>query len=380
MAARSKAASPGPKREGDRLRIGRAEVVFGRNIIAPSKSGYLLQPRLFVNDPWALIAEAIARAAQGRPRDMAQSFRRQAEDYFRAATIGHEAAVRPVLLYYAFLNLSKAFSIVRGNLKLVGSAGHGCGSPAPKPRTTTGALIKFQGSSAHRPSVFDELLQLLDGDRSILRRELRLGYLLPQILPGHRLWCLATDQPERFITIQWFELLHSPSGREVWLNIVVERKELVELGLSEDEVLVGTDLGRDFELVVPNVASNWVYYQQRRPAAYSSDPGEAVLRLSRDFGNKFWETVRVESPYRKPYLYFCPAGEKYARLPQMLSTYVLMFFLGSVTRYVPGHFEDLLESKYGPLIETFVSESPTQFLYLMASDILGREVSKPAII
>jgi len=27
-----------------------------------------------------------------------------------------------------------------------------------------------------------------------------------------------------------------------------------------------------------------------------------------------------------------------------------------------------------------VSESPTQFLYLMASDLLGREVSKPAII
>jgi hypothetical protein len=57
-----------------------------------------------------------------------------------------------------------------------------------------------------------------------------------------------------------------------------------------------------------------------------------------------------------------------------------MFFLGSVTRYAPGRFDDLLDSKYGPFFETFVSESPMQFLYLMASETLGREVSKPAII
>ena len=45
-----------------------------------------------------------------------------------------------------------------------------------------------------------------------------------------------------------------------------------------------------------------------------------------------------------------------------------MFFLGSVTRYSPLYFEDLLESKYGPFFDTFISESPEQF-YLVASDI-----------
>jgi hypothetical protein len=64
----------------------------------------------------------------------------------------------------------------------------------------------------------------------------------------------------------------------------------------------------------------------------------------------------------------------------MLAVYLLMYFLSSVTRYSPGYYEDLLESDYGPLFSTFISESPMQFLYLMASEILGREVSKPAII
>ena len=78
--------------------------------------------------------------------------------------------------------------------------------------------------------------------------------------------------------------------------------------------------------------------------------------------------------------YCCPPQERGARLPQLLSVYLLMFFLGSVTRYSPRYFEDLLDSKYGPLFATFISESSLQFLYLMASEILAREVSKPVII
>src|SRR5260221_11917974 len=96
--------------------------------------------------------------------------------------------------------------------------------------------------------------------------------------------------------------------------------------------------------------------------------------------NMVWETVRVASPYRKLYIYVCPHEERKAKMPQMFSVYLLMFVLGSVTRYFPGYFEELLESKYGPFFKTFISESPMQFLYLMASDMLGQEVSKPAII
>jgi len=369
------------KRVGDRLRIGREEAAFGRNAVAPTGSGYVLQSRFFVNDPWALIAEAIARSPPGRPRDIAQSFRRQAEDYFRAASVVQDVAVRPVLLYYAFLNLSKAFAIVRGNTKLADPAQHGI-SQAAKPRTIPGALIRFQKSSAKRPSVFDELLRLLDGNAAVLDTELRLGHLLPQILPGHRPWCYATNRIERFIPIHFFEILHSTIDKQIWLNIFVERGELTRtrLGISEEQAFRGAVLDDGFDVVDPPVPSNSVCFQQLRPTAYVSDPGEAVQSVSRAYRNKIWETVKVSSPYRKPYLYICPPTEQGARLPQMLSAYLLMFFLGSVTRYIPGYFEDLLESRYGPLIETFISESPMQFLYQMASDILGREVSKPAII
>lgn len=118
--------TPVTLRSGDPLRIGLETVSFGRNILAPSGATFVLQPRLVVNDPWELIAEAVHRAISvPRIRAIAHSFRRQAQDYFQAATISRETVVRPVLLYYAFLNLAKSYAVAKGNVKVTGKMQHG---------------------------------------------------------------------------------------------------------------------------------------------------------------------------------------------------------------------------------------------------------------
>lgn len=365
-------------REGDPLRVGRENVSFGRHIIVQTNSGWALQHRLFVNDPWAMIAEGVHRALpKGRTRNLAHSFRQQAEDYFRAATVGREMAVRPVLLYYAFMNLGKAYAVTRRNPRLASRSFHGV-KPAGKPRAIPGALIKFETQSPARPGVFQELLQHLDGNPVVLKSDLRLGHLLPQILPGHRLWCYAAKRMERFVTIDHFQVRHLNSAKQVWLNLYFRRNDLDQLGLTDKKFLSEADLNGEFE--VTSSADPYVCFQQRHPESYGAEPGAALAQILKKVKNKIWETARVTSPYRKPYVYLCPAVEQNARLPQMLSVYLLMFFLGFITRYSPLYFDDLLDSRYGSLIETFVEESPMQFLYLMASEILGREVSKPAII
>ncbi len=225
--------------------------------------------------------------------------------------------------------------------------------------------------------MFPELLRLLGGSTSILGSDLRLGHLLPQILPGHRLWCYATGRVERFITVERFEVLHASATKHVWLNLYLDRNDLERLDISPYKVIAQADLaGFDFAGGTPGT----VCFQQRHPETYATDPAEALALIVKRTRNKLWETVKTASPYRKPYIYCCPPAEQSTRLPQMLSIYLLMFFLGWVTRYSPGDFDDFLDSKYGPFFDTFVSESPVQFLYLMASDLLGREVSKPAII
>lgn len=367
-------------REGEPLRIGREAVSFGRYILNLKESPYQLQHRLFVNDPWELIAEAIHRALpEGKTREIAHSFRRQAEDYFRAATIGRELAVRPVLLYYAFLNLSKAYAVAKGQIALTGKAFHGVTSSV-KPTAIPGSLIRFDAPSPSKTVVFQELLKLCNGNPAVTSSDLRLGYLLPQILPGHRLWCYATNRPERFLTVERSDVLHLPATREIWLNLYINKNDLDRLGISDKKALSQSDLRGEFEIVPKTWHIDWIGFQQRKTTSYSLEPAQALAHIIEGTKNKIWETVRVGSPYRKPYIYCCPSAEQAARLPQILSIYLLMFFLGYVTRYSPGYFEYLLDSKYGPFIETFISESPMQFLYLMASEILGREVTKPAII
>ncbi len=369
--------SPVAMRPGDPLRIGREVISLGRNVVAKKGALFTVNHRLFVNDPWELIAEAIHRSLpDGRERDIAHSFRRQAEDYFRGATVGRELAVRPVLLYYAFLNLSKAYAVSRGNAQLTAAAFHGL-SFKNRPRTIPGSLIEFP---RRPPAVFQELLRHLDGNSSLVNSNLRLGYLLPQILPGHRLWCYATNRAERFLSIEGSELLHSSKQREVWINLYLNQNDLDRLGYSSKTVLQRADLNGEFEIATGVSYPDWVCLQQRTPTTYQTDPGEALVEIVGKVKNCIWETVKVASPYRKPYIYCCPGPERKARMPQLLSIYLLMFCLGSVTRYSPGYFDDLLESKYGPFFDTFISESPMQFLYLMASEILGQEVSKPAII
>ena len=194
---------------------------------------------------WELIAEAIHRAPpEGRARDIAHSFRRQAEDYFRGATVGRELAVRPVLLYYAFLNLAKAYAVAKGNTQLLPAAFHGL-SFKNRPRTIPGSLIEFP---RRPPAVFQELLRHLDGNLSLVNSNLRLGHLLPQILPGHRLWCYATNRTERFLSIESSEVLHSPAKNEVWLNLYLNQNDLDRLGLSSKTVLSQSDLAGEFEV------------------------------------------------------------------------------------------------------------------------------------
>ncbi len=142
--------NPVKMRAGDRLRVGPEVVTFGRNILLKDGAVYQLQHRLFVNDPWELMAEAIALAVlPGKTRDTAQSFRLQAEDYFRAATSGRDLAVRPVLLYYAFLNLSKAYGVPKGNASLASKAFHGISCDS-KPKTIPASLIWFPPQAKER--------------------------------------------------------------------------------------------------------------------------------------------------------------------------------------------------------------------------------------
>ena len=113
------------------------------------------------------------------------------------------------------------------------------------------------------------------------------------------------------------------------------------------------------------------------PNNYPADDLHNVVATVRP---NLWMTVASIPPYRRYYVYLCPAAEEPHRLPQLLSMYAVTFYLGSITRYRPHHFDALLGGAFGPRVRDFITGQPLQFLYLMASEMARRDVDKHPLI
>jgi hypothetical protein len=58
----------------------------------------------------------------------------------------------------------------------------------------------------------------------------------------------------------------------------------------------------------------------------------------------------------------------------------LTYYFGSVVRYRPHLFDEILRGPYGAFAAEFISSQPEQMLYLLASELCKREIARPAIV
>lgn len=75
-------------------------------------------------------------------------------------------------------------------------------------------------------------------------------------------------------------------------------------------------------------------------------------------------------------LYLSTSNNLRYRYSQEPIIYIVMFFLGSITRYNPYLFDTLFSDKEQWLISEFLMTQPKQFLYLLTSHVLGQPVFK----
>ena len=85
------------------------------------------------------------------------------------------------------------------------------------------------------------------------------------------------------------------------------------------------------------------------------------------------------SSYRRYYVHLTPAPEAH-RISQLESLWLLSYYLGSVVRYRPHLFDQLLAREYGAFLVEFITSQPEQLLYLLASEMCQREIARPAIV
>jgi YaaC-like Protein len=227
-------------RTGEPLRVRGLPIPFS---FWPAKktTRWKLQRRLYVRDPWAILNEAVYRSKglAAKNRDEALSYIDQAEEYFNAGMQGGRLAVKPVLLYYSILNLAKCLIKSRRPNLDMSRARHGLSVSHKGDWAVLGDRITVKSSTAY-VNVFGDLMQELEG-HSPKFEEIAVRDVLPQILPGHRLWTYASHQNEKFLAVDVEPYANLERG-SAWLRLKFDRGEYQHILSSVQDLVSNAHL------------------------------------------------------------------------------------------------------------------------------------------
>lgn len=370
---------------GELLKVKGRPIKFSRHLVKKGDRRFGLQTRIFATNPWSVIRGSINNIDDPVAKNQANSFVEQAEDFYRAYQSAHEISSKPLLVYYSLMNLVKAFGLYKEVMYEYGKAQHGLQEGIhPGGAEFHDSFLKAFKSRTSNINIFGDFFQAFTGSPMATReRVFDLKYIHPQILQGHRLWAAANDVEERFVEIERIDFLHDSNDKKIWVVLNVFADDLTRFGISRKRLVDEAVLDGLFH----NVKSEEFHgdrlllkFEQTNPMSYTGRPSDKLESLVSILKDEIWSAVLRAPPYRKNYLYLSPSSEKKDRIPQILSIYAFIYYLGSVTRYRPYFFDTLLSQEQGAHIEELISNIPQQFLFLLASEFSGREVAHAPIV
>jgi hypothetical protein len=321
--------------------------------------------------------QVVEDSLNGAQKDQALAFMEQAQNFYQIAGSSHLSPTKPLLFYYSFLNLVKALSLVKGTQSHYERAVHGLSESTPAGGNEfhdSIVTVKWVGQS---PRLFNDLKKTLSGKVDQQGRVYTLKNVMPQLLPGHRVWCAAVGAEERFVEIERVEFRFNEKKKEVWAEINIFSDDLTRFGITRKRLLAESGLNGAFTEVTSteNKGDRKILkFEQTKATKYTGRPSDKIADIVKALKPFLWFSVTTVPPYRKGYLYLCPVAEKNDMLSQITSVYLVFYYLGSVTRYRPNLFQQIMESKHGSHLEEVILNLPQQFLYLVASEFAGREV------
>jgi YaaC-like Protein len=371
-------------RQGQQLQVKKRPIEFGYWPMGRTTRRYGLQSPVYCSDPWPVLHQRIRTECPAQQRDAALAFLDQGRSLYAAAVDRPLSAARPLILYYCYLNLAKALILTRDQRRVLDRAQHGLSEQVdPGNVELVDSYLDAFPSTKSKVNVFHEFLRAVSGEGLSEQIQLRLPHLLPQVIAGHRLWVSASaTNRERFIAVERFNLMHDARAKEIWIRLNIFADGLGLLGLTHAELLQRAGLDASFAEVRCGETLNGrklVCLEQKIGRRYKSRPSDEVANLVSDVRPHLWATALMYTPYRRYYLYASPSLEQYALLPQAGAVYAITYFLGSIARYRPHHIQKIMEGSYGPWLHSFLTEQPSQFLFLLASDIARQDLLKAAI-
>ncbi len=244
-------------------------------------------------------------------------------------------------------------------------------------------LVAHSNVDPNKPNIFEDFMKALTGRGLPGNAQYELSHLRPQLLQGHRIWCAAADRRERFIEIYHPQFTCDEGRRRIWLVLELFADDLSRLDVSRKTLLSEAGLDDEFREVKCDKSINGrrvLCFEQINQISYTDRPSDELMNLVDTIRLKVWPTIMRVPPYRKYYLYLCPAAENAALLPQLLSIWCVFYYLGSVTRYRPNYFDEILAGRFGGHVEEIVSNIPQQFIFYVASEFAKREIALAPLV
>lgn len=345
---------------------------FSMHPTQKNKRWIVNRPQVFCSDPWSLLKTSFGTLPQNQCVEII-SYIEQGKAFFSSALQSEVLTAKPLLFYYAFLNLAKAFIIKSGQKVTYTSAYHGINDDALSKDVVDIKLSIHTNSNPSKPNILEDFWKALYRNASISVNPFTLQDIMPQILPGHRVLCEVTGDPELFLPISKIDFVSNSKTKEVWLQFEILKNDLDSIGAKPNSFL--KDAGLD-ALFVKSKNSECYSCSQAAKLTYNVHPQEKYQTLVYQIKQRIWQNIISAPPYRKYYLFLGATNQP--ALPQIISSYSVLFALSSIVRYRP---KQLLESlDYIPWIEEFLATMPGQLLYTICGEYLETEISKPAIV
>jgi YaaC-like Protein len=333
----------------------------------------------FASSPWAVMRAVVDRSLEGDSLKEALAFLEQGQDFYEAAQ--GRPSTNPLLHYYAMLNVAKAVLRVRSGIGKLETAHHGLQDRSANAVQPNQVDIAVKGPSQDNPRIFGELLAALGYGYPPIGALWKASDLMPQVVVGHRLWREATGEGERFVPIDDLNFMENKEKKQIWLEIRISKETLRRHGITQKRLFAEGGLKPGFQRVRDRIDSDgYLCFEQVEPVNYSHRATENVMDVVKVSRPLLWRIVSSipGGSYRKYYLYLSPSGT--LRVSQLASMWALLFYLGSVVRYRPHRFVDVITSPYGPFVDEFISAQPNQMLYMFASEMSRHEIANPAIV
>jgi hypothetical protein len=332
-----------------------------------------LQAKAYTTDAWSVIHAVVRQIGKNTNRANAVAFAEQAHEFYSAALSNSTARAKPLLLYYAFLNLTKALCLCRGNTAVIGQAQHGLSEAGNAGTSLKAATVEGFPSRPGKVNMFDEFVWAIEGKRLTGATTYRVHDLIGCSLIGHRLWCDATQRGDRFLKLRPIDIMHDAASKTVWLRAGMQSGARSKAGIASAEIAKkGFDQEWRQVACPSSLGSDMLCWEQTQPVKYTGRPSDKVEDLSSLARRTLYRSLTVAEPFRNFYVYVPP--KKFKKHHQMASRYVLLYFLGSVTRYHPADFEGYMTSEFGPFLSEFLGSEPSQMLFEMACLFATREV------